>query len=109
MLPINKARLFLKKIYFGKLKMKLIIFFEIILATASVAIASRPVVNLSKSKVENNMSLDEMFLYIISDPNFLALDINKQLHVLIVIYNILETNRKKMLKGAKNGGAKQRR
>jgi hypothetical protein len=88
--------------------MKLIIVFGIVFTTAAAAIASRPLVDLSKIKVDNNMSMEEMFQSIVKDQKFLALDISKQLHVLIVIYDILEFNCKKMMKEAKNGKRKER-
>jgi len=57
-------------------------------------VSSRPAIR-EKEKVSEN-TLMEIIQSILVDPEFLALSPQKQLHLLIVIYKILENHYKKL-------------
>jgi len=66
---------------------------------------SRQMAEASVSIEDNNsnMSLNEILQSILSDPEFLALDSQQQLQVLLTIYDMLVNHYKKMTAMKDNG------
>jgi len=67
-----------------------------ILLLMTLTITSRQEVEAIVSKEDHQKSLYEILQSILSDPEFLAIETTRQLHVLLAIYDILENHYKEM-------------
>ncbi len=79
--------------------MKILILTVVVLALMTLTMTSRQMAEASVNTEDannNNMSLNEILQSILSDPEFLALDSQQQLQVLLIIYDMLADHYKKM-------------
>ncbi len=79
--------------------MKILILTVVVLALMALTMTSRQMAEASvntKDNNNNNMSMNEILQSILSDPEFLSLDSQQQLQVLLTIYEMLADHYKKM-------------
>ncbi len=82
--------------------MKILILTVVVLALMTLTMTSRQMAEASvniednNSNPNNHMSLNELLQSILSDPEFLSLDSQQQLQVLLTIYEMLADHYNKM-------------